>query len=86
MKVIDKITLDTNTKVKELINEKNIMQSLNHPLIVKLHSSFQSKNQLHFIMDFCPGDELFYHLHNIGRLNEEQAKFYFAEVLLATFN
>jgi serine/threonine protein kinase len=34
-------------------------------------------------MDFCAGGELFYHLHNVGRLNEEQAKFYFAEIVLA---
>jgi serine/threonine protein kinase len=32
-------------------------------------------------MDFCPGGELFYHLHNIGRLSEDQAKFYIAEIL-----
>ena len=32
-------------------------------------------------MDFCPGGELFYHLHNIGRLNEDQARFYIAEIL-----
>lgn len=32
-------------------------------------------------MDFCPGGELFYHLHNIGRLNEDQARFYVAEIL-----
>jgi serine/threonine protein kinase len=34
-------------------------------------------------MDFCPGGELFFHLHNLGRLTEPQAQFYFAEILLA---
>lgn len=33
-------------------------------------------------MDFCPGGELFYHLHNLGRLTEEQARFYISEILL----
>jgi len=33
-------------------------------------------------MEFCPGGELFYHLHRVGRLTEQQAKFYFAEVVL----
>ena len=33
-------------------------------------------------MDFCPGGELFFHLHNLGRLTEGQAMFYFAEILL----
>ena len=34
-------------------------------------------------MDFCPGGELFFHLHNLGRLTEDQTKFYFCEILLA---
>ena len=33
-------------------------------------------------MDFCPGGELFFHLHNLGRLSEDQARFYIAEILL----
>lgn len=33
-------------------------------------------------MDLCAGGELFYLLHLRGRMNEEQAKFYFAEILL----
>lgn len=33
-------------------------------------------------MDFCPGGELFYHLHNLGRLAEDQARFYISEIVL----
>ena len=33
-------------------------------------------------MDLCAGGELFYLLHQKGRLNEQSAKFYFAEILL----
>ena len=33
-------------------------------------------------MDVCTGGELFYHLSRLKRMNEEQAKFYFAEILL----
>ena len=35
------------------------------------------------VLDFCPGGELFYLLKRVGRLNEEQALFYFAEIMLA---
>ena len=37
---------------------------------------------MHLILDFCPGGELFFHLHNLGRFTEEQARFYFCEILL----
>ena len=37
---------------------------------------------MNFVMDLCAGGELFYLLHQKGRLPEEIAKFYFAEILL----
>ncbi len=82
MKVVDKEPLEKENKVKQILNEKRIMQKLEHPFIVKLYWSFQSKKKLQFVMDFCAGGELFYHLHNVGRLTESQAKFYFAEIVL----
>lgn len=35
------------------------------------------------VLDFCPGGELFYHLSKNGKLEEDIARFYFWEVLLA---
>ena len=34
------------------------------------------------VIDFCPGGELFYHLRRLGRMTEEQARFYISEILL----
>jgi len=34
-------------------------------------------------MDFCPGGELFFHLHRLGRFSESVAKFYFGEICIA---
>lgn len=62
-----------------------------HPFIVKLHYAFQSvfnsfysyqKDNLHFIIDFCSGGEMFFHLQQKGTYPEELAKFYFIEILL----
>jgi serine/threonine protein kinase len=35
------------------------------------------------VLDYCPGGEFFFHLSKHGRLDEEIARFYFCEVLLA---
>lgn len=35
------------------------------------------------VLDYCPGGEFFFHLSKNGRLDEEIARFYFCEVLLA---
>ena len=34
------------------------------------------------MLDFCPGGELFYHLRHLGRMAEDQARFYISEILL----
>ena len=67
-----------NTKV-----ERDIMQMVNHPFIVKLHFAFQNTEKLYFVCDFLNGGELFYHLCNQIRFSEDRARFYAAEIILA---
>lgn len=92
MKVISKSFVLEKGKIEPIMTERNILTKILHPYIVRLHYAFQSvkyllneyqKNYLFLILDFCPGGELFYLLHNKGRLSEDLAKFYFAETLLA---
>ena len=59
------------------------MAILDHPFIVKLHYAFQTKIKLYLIMDFMIGGELFYLLKRCSRFNEQRAKFYIAEIVLA---
>ena len=33
-------------------------------------------------MDFIPGGELFYHLHESGKLSEEEAQIYAGQIIL----
>ena len=47
-----------------------------------MQQAFTTKTHLHLVLDFCPGGELFFHLHRSGRFPEPVAKFYFCEILL----
>jgi len=67
-----------NTKI-----ERDIMQMVNHPFVVKLHYAFQSTENLYFVTDFLNGGELFFHLCNEIRFSEDRARFYAAEMVLA---
>lgn len=69
-------------KVNQIISERIIMSRSDHPFIVKLFWAYQTSKVLNLVMEFCPGGELFFHLHNLGRFTEEQARFYFGEILL----
>lgn len=65
MKIMRKDKLVREQKIKPIINERLIMQKLNHPYIIKLYWSFQSKTELFFVMDICTGGEMFFHLGKI---------------------
>lgn len=79
---MDKGFVKNEDKVVQILTEKDIMVQMAHPFIVKLHWAFQTEKKLHLVMDLCPGGELFFHLHNLGRFTEDQARFYFGEILL----
>ncbi|OMJ80473.1 hypothetical protein SteCoe_19276 [Stentor coeruleus] len=69
-------------KTEQIMTEKEILIRVKHPFIVSIYWAFQSASKLHLALELCPGGELFYHLHNLGRFTEDQAKFYFSEVIL----
>jgi len=82
MKIMRKDKLTREQKVKPILNERQIMEKLNHPFIIKLYWSFQSKTELFFVMDLCTGGEMFFHLGKVQKFSEDEAKFYFAELIL----
>merc|ERR1712118_303716 len=39
--------------------------------------------KLYFVLEYCPGGELFFHLSRAGRFSEGRCRFYASEILLA---
>ncbi len=72
-----------NNLVRYAQTERNVLGSIDHPFIVKLHYSFQTVENLFMVIDYCPGGDLGYYLQREGKFTEERAKIYAAEVLLA---
>ena len=68
-----------------LLAERDILTRFDHPFIMQLEWSFQDKNNLYMVMEFVNGGELFHHLHqnNQDGFDEERAKFYGAQIVLA---
>ncbi len=50
---------------------------------MKLHFAFQTPERLYFVIDFLNGGELFFHLRKAGKFDEDRARFYTTEILLA---
>jgi serine/threonine protein kinase len=85
MKVISKRLIKRRgSYVENILAERNILKKIaNHPFIVTMHASFQTKEKLFIIMDLCSGGELFLKLGREGIFRERTAAFYLAEITLA---
>ncbi|ETW04720.1 AGC protein kinase, variant [Aphanomyces invadans] len=84
VKSCDKQNLVKRKQVVHTWTEKRILEKLRgHPFIVTLFSTFSTPDEIHFVLEYCPGGELFYHLHQQDRFDDVSVQFYAAEVLTA---
>ena len=77
LKLIDKDFIIKNKKQIIVQNERNIMAKISHPFLLKLEYAFETKDYLGFVMEYCAGGELFFHLRRIKKMDEDMARFYF---------
>eukprot|EP01126_Amoeba_proteus_P049992 TRINITY_DN5870_c0_g1_i10.p1 TRINITY_DN5870_c0_g1~~TRINITY_DN5870_c0_g1_i10.p1 ORF type:complete len:461 (-),score=75.71 TRINITY_DN5870_c0_g1_i10:406-1788(-) len=81
MKVLKKAIIAVRGEIEHTRTEKSVMSKVDHPFLVKLHWSFQTEENLYFIMDFVNGGELFHHLSHEKSFSEPRAKFYAAQIV-----
>lgn len=69
---------------QNILNEKKVMEGLNHPFINCLHQTFQDQDCLYMLLELIQGGELFSLLQSIGpRLKTHHHRFYIACVVSA---
>lgn len=85
MKVLNKQEMVKRNKIKRALAEQEILATSNHPFIVTLYHSFQSKDYLYLCIEYCMGGEFFRALQTRERrsIREADARFYAAEVTAA---
>eukprot|EP01135_Chromosphaera_perkinsii_P003729 Nk52_evm47s252 gene=Nk52_evmTU47s252 len=84
MKVMKKNLILRDRKITEHTKaERHILQEVNHPFIVRLQYAFQTEDKLYLILDYMKGGELFSHIQDMGIMDEEDARIYIAEIVLA---
>lgn len=83
MKILKKKHLAAKNQIEHTRTERNILERIKHPYIVKLCYAFQNTEKLYLVLDYCPGGELFFHLNRAKRFDEERARFYAACIILA---
>nr|QWX95814.1 SGK-related kinase [Strongyloides stercoralis] len=84
MKVLKKEQIKKRNEVKRVMAERNVLKAnINHPFLVSLHYSFQTKHKLYFILDYLNGGELFFHLQKERSFSETRSRFYAANIASA---
>ncbi|KAA8492106.1 Serine/threonine-protein kinase nrc-2 [Porphyridium purpureum] len=85
MKEMTKEEMIQRNKVQRVMTEREIFATANHPFIITMYASFQTKEKLFFVMEYAAGGEFFRVLQKQPqkRMTEDAARFYAAEVTLA---
>ncbi|KAF2306627.1 hypothetical protein GH714_019897 [Hevea brasiliensis] len=83
MKVMRKDMIMEQNHVEYMKAERDILTKIDHPFIVQLKYSFQTKYRLYLVLDFINGGHLFFQLYHHGLFREDLARIYAAEIVSA---
>ncbi|XP_057549325.1 serine/threonine-protein kinase AtPK1/AtPK6-like [Amaranthus tricolor] len=83
MKVMRKDKIMEKNHAEYMKAERDILTKIDHPFIVQLRYSFQSKYRLYLVLDFINGGHLFFQLDVQGLFREDLARVYAAEIVSA---
>ena len=83
MKVIEKKMIKEYDFIIQTMRERQLLEKISSPFIVKLEYAFQSSQHLFFLTEFGQGGELYYHLILEKTFNEDKIRHYIAEIILA---
>ncbi|CAO2833211.1 unnamed protein product [Amaranthus hypochondriacus] len=81
LKIMDKKFITKENKTAYVKLERIVLDQLDHPGIVRLFFTFQDTFSLYMALESCEGGELFDQITRKGRLSENEARFYAAEVV-----
>ena len=81
IKIIDKKFLHNTKDIDRIQKEIKILKKIRHKNIIQLLDIMESKKNLYFVMEYCPGGELFDYLVQKKRLKEEEACIFFQEII-----
>ncbi|XP_073299814.1 probable serine/threonine protein kinase IRE [Primulina huaijiensis] len=83
IKVLKKADMIRKNAVESILAERDILISVRNPFVVRFFYSFTCRENLYLVMEYLNGGDLFSLLKNLGCLEEDMARIYFAEVVLA---
>lgn len=71
-------------QLDNIILERQVLREAGpHPFVVECHSGFQTSDAVVLVLEFVPGGDMYDLIKRHGCLNEDDARFYLAEIVVA---
>ncbi|KAF8044283.1 hypothetical protein BT93_A2312 [Corymbia citriodora subsp. variegata] len=83
IKVLRKADMIRKNAVESILAERDILISVRNPFVVRFFYSFTCRENLYLVMEYLNGGDLYSLLRNLGCLDEDMARIYIAELVLA---
>ncbi|MCO5594494.1 hypothetical protein L7F22_048525 [Adiantum nelumboides] len=83
IKILRKIDMIRKNAVENILAERDILISVRNPFVVRFFYSFTCRDNLYLVMEYLIGGDLYSLLRKLGCLEENVARVYIAELVLA---
>ncbi|KAL1685868.1 kinase-like domain-containing protein [Schizophyllum commune] len=80
LKYINKAKCVKMKAVANVIQERRLLEEVDHAYIVNLRYAFQDDENCFFVIDLMLGGDLRFHLERLGSLSEDAVRFYVAQI------
>jgi cGMP-dependent protein kinase len=82
LKSMLRTVINDNQIQTNLLLEKNILMQIDHIMIIKLIKTFKDEFRLYYLLEYVRGKDLFDVRAELGKITEEQAKFFAASLVV----
>ncbi|XP_059638103.1 probable serine/threonine protein kinase IRE4 isoform X2 [Cornus florida] len=83
IKELKKLDMIRKNDIERILAERNILITVRNPFVVRFFYSFTSRDNLYLVMEYLNGGDLYSLLKKVGCLEEDVARTYIAELVLA---
>ena len=81
IKMLQKRRIKTKEEFIRINREIEMLKSLNHPNVIKIHKILEDSKTFYIIMEYCQNGELFNRIVQKQHLNEDEAAFFYYQLI-----
>ena len=81
IKILKKKKITNKEDIERIEREISILKKLNHINIIKVYKINEDEEKYYIVMEYCENGELFHHIVESQRLDEDEATFFYYQLI-----